>query len=71
MITSNKDSNEAARRISESVKYFLFKYGPQEWKTRSDNHEDWAKAETPADVKDAMTDYDIALSEYSKTKQRQ
>ena len=69
MITSNKDSNEAARRISESVKYFLFKYGPKDWKTRSDNHEDWAKAESPADVKDAMTNYDIALSEYSKTKQ--
>ena len=66
IITNNNESKEAARRISESVKYFLFKYGPQDWKTKSDNHEDWAKAESPADVKDAMTDYDIALSEYSK-----
>lgn len=69
MITKNEETNEAARRISESIKYYLFHYGDEDWKANGDNHEDWKKAQSPADVKDAMTNYDVPLSEYSRKQQ--
>ncbi len=68
LITGKTSTSEAARRITESVKYYLFKYGDADWKAKGDNHEDWAKAKSPADVKDAMTDFDISLSRYQSPK---
>lgn len=61
-----QESKEAVRRIKESGQYYLLHHTDDEFKQRSDNHEDWAKAETPNDVKSEMMNFDIPVIDYDR-----
>lgn len=65
-MTISESAKNAARRVTESGQYYLLHYLDAELKQKSDFHDDWAKAETPNDVKSDMMNFDIPILNYDQ-----